>query len=415
MPFANTLTLRVTHTGLTQSSIYINDIHDGKDQNGRVNNRKPPQYVPVGGYIDMLYTEQVHYSYDHGMIRNLITQGLVTTEFLGVVGGALEIVSGSYLWNFDPYVNQSFPGDADDRGIRLNSRNSNGYADIFYKESSHALFVVMHQPTDPQALEEASDDADIYLYTSNGIKVENGNDWVTSDGGEIQIHTGQGFNSTLVDNDGTDGGNIYMYLGRGGDFSGDGGAFEIYAGDGGNGGSDVDLEIDRTGGDGGSIILEAGDGGDNGAYGGSVTLRSGNGNGLNYQAGDIIIDPGTGFNNAVNGQVVLYNEIRVPDYANGVMTVTNGNGLVQTKGGSGQVTQAINGNQNNTTFAVGINTSLCIPGSIIVVTIEVSDPAVHITAPPYIRNKVNGYFEVVFNAENADGNGRNMYINYIIL
>lgn len=414
MPFANTLTLRVTHTGLTQSSIYINDIHDGKDQNGRVNNRKPPQYVPVGGYIDMLYTEQVHYSYDHGMIRNLITQGLVTTEFLGVVGGALEVVSGTSLWNFNPYNNQELNGNVDDRGIRLNAKNSNGFIDMFYHDNNHALYVVCHQPTDPQNLGEM-DDADIRVYSSNGIKVQNGENWETTDGGEIYLYTGQGYNSNITDVQGTDGGFMYINLGRGGDFQGNGGSFTLTAGDGGNGGIDVDLELDRNGGNGGDISFTSGEGGGNGGNGGNISLTTGDGNGNGYQAGDIIIDPGTGFNNAVNGQVVLYNEIRVPDYANGVMTVTNGNGLVQTKGGSGQVTQAINGNQNNATFAVGINTSLCIPGSIIVVTIEVSDPDVHITAPPYIRNKVNGYFEVVFNAENINVAGRNMYLNYIIL
>ena len=37
---ANSLSLQIINVGST-SSIYINDIHDGKDQNGRVNNRKP--------------------------------------------------------------------------------------------------------------------------------------------------------------------------------------------------------------------------------------------------------------------------------------------------------------------------------------------------------------------------------------
>jgi len=35
------LTLRLIHAGVTNSSVYISDVHDGKDQNGRVMNRKP--------------------------------------------------------------------------------------------------------------------------------------------------------------------------------------------------------------------------------------------------------------------------------------------------------------------------------------------------------------------------------------
>jgi len=40
------LILRVTHSGTTNSSLYLPDIHDGKDANGRVQNQKSPQYVP---------------------------------------------------------------------------------------------------------------------------------------------------------------------------------------------------------------------------------------------------------------------------------------------------------------------------------------------------------------------------------
>lgn len=414
MPFANSLTLRVTHTGLTQSSIYINDIHDGKDQNGRVNNRKPPQYVPVNGYIDMLYTEQVHYSYDHGMIRNLITQGLVTTEFLGVVGGALEVVSGTTLWDFDPHSLEEFGGNVDDRGIRLNDKTSNGFIDMFYNENNKALYVVCHQPTDPQDINQM-DDADIYVYTSHGIKLTDGDNWDTTSGGEINIYTGQGFNSTITDTDGTDGGYINIRTGRGGDYNGDGGDFNVYTGNGGNGGVDGDLDLDVNGGNAGNINLTTGDGGDNRGSGGSISLTTGNANGVGRSAGNITLDPGNGFNGADNGQVYIYNEVKMPDYSTGVMTVTNNNGLIQTKGGSGQVTQAI-GASVNATFAVTINDALFIPSSIIVFTIEVSNPAVQITSPVYIRNKVNGSLDAVFNAANTDNaNGYNMYLNYIVL
>ncbi len=74
--------LRVTHAGLNNSSVYIPDTHDGKDANGRVQNQKSPQYVPVGGYVDMVFTDQIAFSYQQGGIRGLITEGYITTSFI---------------------------------------------------------------------------------------------------------------------------------------------------------------------------------------------------------------------------------------------------------------------------------------------------------------------------------------------
>jgi hypothetical protein len=74
--------LRVTHAGLNSSSIYIPDTHDGKDSNGRVQNQKSAQYVPVGGYVDMVFTDQIAFSYQQGGIRGLITEGYITTSFI---------------------------------------------------------------------------------------------------------------------------------------------------------------------------------------------------------------------------------------------------------------------------------------------------------------------------------------------
>ncbi len=74
--------LRVTHAGLNSSSIYIPDTHDGKDSNGRVQNQKSAQYVPVGGYVDMVFTDQIAFSYQQGGIRGLINEGYITTSFI---------------------------------------------------------------------------------------------------------------------------------------------------------------------------------------------------------------------------------------------------------------------------------------------------------------------------------------------
>jgi hypothetical protein len=400
----NSLTLRVTHSGTTNASIYINDIHDGKDQNGRVYNRKPPQYVPVGGYVDLLFTEQVHYSYEQGTLRSFITQGLVTTEFIGVIAGALEVVHGTELWNFDPFQNTVEAGNADDWGVRFNSKTTDGHIDMFYYDDFNALFLVAHQPTSG-----VSDDADFYVYTSKGILNDDG----TSSGGDIEIYTGQGYGSTIEDENGTSGGDVNFNTGKGGDFGGEGGVFTVTTGKGGDGEDNGVLDV--SGQNGGTISLNTGDGGANGGNGGNIELITGSGDGAGATSGNIILDPGTGQNGADNGQVVIYNEVRLGDYANGIATVTNGNGLIQTKGGSGQVTQAINAGQVNTTFVVTVNDAIIQANSIVVFTVEVSHNDVSITSPVYIRNKVNGSLEAVFNALNNDGNARNMYLNYIVL
>ena len=74
--------LRVTHAGANSSSIYIPDTHDGKDSNGRVQNQKSAQYVPVNGYVDMVFTDQIAFSYQQGGIRGLINEGYITTSFI---------------------------------------------------------------------------------------------------------------------------------------------------------------------------------------------------------------------------------------------------------------------------------------------------------------------------------------------
>ena len=276
----NSLTLRVTHSGTTNASIYINDIHDGKDQNGRVYNRKPPQYVPINGYVDLLFTEQVHYSYEQGTLRSFITQGLVTTEFIGVIAGALEVVHGTELWNYDPLQDQNLPGNANDWGVRFNSKTTDGHIDMFYHNNYNALFLVAHQPTTG-----VSDDADFYVYSSKGILNGEG----ISSGGDIEIHTGQGYGSTIEANDGSDGGFVNIETGKGGNYGGSGGGFTVTTGNGGNGEDNGDLDV--SGQNGGNVSLTTGNGGANGGNGGNIELNTGYGDGAGATSGNIILDP----------------------------------------------------------------------------------------------------------------------------
>lgn len=80
--------LRVTHSNTINSSIFLSDVHDGKDQNGRVNNRKPPQYVPVDGYVDLIFSEQVTLQAPNDALF-LVTRSPVIRE---INGGANFIV-----------------------------------------------------------------------------------------------------------------------------------------------------------------------------------------------------------------------------------------------------------------------------------------------------------------------------------
>ena len=402
---AYSLTLRVTHSGTTNSSIYINDIHDGKDQNGRVNNRKPPQYVPVNGFIDMLFTEQVQYSYESGAIRNLLTQGLVTTDFLGSVGGALEIVSGTPLNPNSPDVN--------DQGIRLNGKSgvTNGFADIFFDQSNSALRVIMHPPT---VRLDGGDDADIYFATSNGYVFVDGagNDYQSA--GEFVIETGSGYDSTEVENQGTEGGVFTLTTGQGGAFGGAGGAIEISTGNGGDGDGAV------TGSNSGYISLTTGQGGANGASGGDITLATGEGNGAGNKGGDIILDPASANGGADAGIVLLYNEVRLGDYTtNGLLSTTGGNGLINTPiiFGRGRQAVAIGAGANNALITLTINNANVSATNTIVVTLEPDNGNLSITSVPYISARVNATsFTVKFNSSNADGgSAHNMYVNYYIM
>ena len=222
---ANSLSLQIINVGST-SSIYINDIHDGKDQNGRVNNRKPYQYIPANGAVTILFTEQVQYSYESGAIRSFIDQGLIQTFF---VHGDLNYTST----------------DEDGISNHLNVTFQNGLYDI-------------SGPSDPAgALDFAGTDITITAGTSNGAGQVGGalnlnaGASLNGNGGGVEIRAGEGS---------VNGGGVYIYGNRGG--TGTAGKVSIVGGD-----SDTDNggDVEITGGpvwsgnkEGGNVNLTGG-------------------------------------------------------------------------------------------------------------------------------------------------------------
>jgi len=79
----NQQTLRLTHTGLSQTSILITDLVDGLDGPRGSGVRKPgPVYVPVSGFIDLVFTDDVAMSYQSGVIATFIQNGYLTAVLL---------------------------------------------------------------------------------------------------------------------------------------------------------------------------------------------------------------------------------------------------------------------------------------------------------------------------------------------
>lgn len=80
------LILRVTHTGLSKSSIFISDLDDGVRD--LYSFRKPgPVYVPYLQTVDITYASSVAKSFEVGGIRGFINRGHLTAVF--VFGPAL--------------------------------------------------------------------------------------------------------------------------------------------------------------------------------------------------------------------------------------------------------------------------------------------------------------------------------------
>ena len=79
---AEGIALRLTHVGTAQ--VFLSDVHDGVDAlNGRHVRRKPgPLYLNPGDVVDLVYTSFVAASFETGVIRTFIDQGILTHSFV---------------------------------------------------------------------------------------------------------------------------------------------------------------------------------------------------------------------------------------------------------------------------------------------------------------------------------------------
>jgi len=313
---ANSLSLKVINVG-SNSSIYLNDIHDGKDQNGRVNNRKPYQYIPKNGAVTILFTEQVQYSYESGAIRSFIDQGLIQTFF---EHGDLNYTS------------------TDENGL-------SNHLNVTFQEGLYEI----SGPYDPQgALDFTGTDILIKAGTSNGAGQLGGaldlnaGASLNGNGGGVDIRGGEGE---------VNGGGVYIYGNRGstgtagkvsingGDSdTDDGGNVEITGGpvwsankEGGNVNLTGGIVIDNVVATGGHINITGG-GVNNliGSNGGDVNITSGAGIGAGRTSGNITLDPATGGGGASDGKVIIKGaNVTLDNYIfNGLLGVFNGDGTV---------------------------------------------------------------------------------------
>jgi hypothetical protein len=314
---ANSLSLKVINVG-SNSSIYLNDIHDGKDQNGRVNNRKPYQYIPKNGAVTILFTEQVQYSYESGAIRSFIDQGLIQTFF---EHGDLNYTS------------------TDEDGI-------SNHLDVTFQNGLYEI----SGPYDPQgALDFTGTDILIKAGTSNGAGQVGGalelnaGASLNGNGGGVEIRAGEGE---------VNGGGVYIYGNRGstgtagkvsiigGDSdTDDGGNVEITGGpvwsgnkEGGNVNLTGGLVIDNVVATGGHINITGGGVGNfiGSSNGGDVNITSGAGIGAGRTSGNITLDPATGGGGASDGKVIIKGaNVTLDNYIfNGLLGVFNGDGTV---------------------------------------------------------------------------------------
>ena len=76
------ISIQLTHTGTTRGSLFISDIEDGSDTNPLFR-RDGRCYIPapvngVATPIDLVYSTNVARSFEGGVIRKFIQQGLLT-------------------------------------------------------------------------------------------------------------------------------------------------------------------------------------------------------------------------------------------------------------------------------------------------------------------------------------------------
>lgn len=78
---AEGLILRVSHGGVNNTSVLLSDVEDGTNQPNTMP-RPGGVYVPVGSFVDLVFTASVAISYESGCIRGFITSGHVTAHFV---------------------------------------------------------------------------------------------------------------------------------------------------------------------------------------------------------------------------------------------------------------------------------------------------------------------------------------------
>lgn len=75
------ISIKLTHTGLSKSSIFIDDIHEGQDRTSLGRN-EGPSYVPYLGSVELVYGALTSISFERGAIRKFIDAGYLTGAFI---------------------------------------------------------------------------------------------------------------------------------------------------------------------------------------------------------------------------------------------------------------------------------------------------------------------------------------------
>lgn len=78
---AEGISIRLTHTGLSEGSIFIDDLREGQDRQS-LHRNEGPSYVPVGGSIELTYSGLTAISLERGGIRKFVDGGYLTVEFI---------------------------------------------------------------------------------------------------------------------------------------------------------------------------------------------------------------------------------------------------------------------------------------------------------------------------------------------
>jgi hypothetical protein len=403
---ANSLSLKILNVG-SNSSIYLNDIHDGKDQNGRVNNRKPYQYVPKNGAVTILFTEQVQYSYESGAIRSFLNQGLIQTFF---VHGDLNYVSvdeDGVSYHLDvSFQNDTYSivGGADDTigtDILINAGNS---SQAFQSGGSVTIQSGIGQNGSGGQLDINAGLSE----TANGGSVEIRGGAGAVNGGGVYLNGNRGSTGlpgkvsiTGGDSDADDGGNVELTGGPVWSGGNTGGSVNLLGG----------IVINNVVATGGHINITGGGVGNfiDSSNGGDVNITSGAGKGAGRTSGDITLEPATGVGGASNGKVVIKN------YSDGLLVVSSEDVISSPYG---RLAFVINNGAHGT--SVQLDSVLITGSNPIIVTVEYPE-VLNLTLDkvPYVasRNLVADPPNAIikFDLNNQSGANQTCAINYMIL